>query len=429
MPRRLAPLFLAALFSLSTGALTLAISPAAYAQPQTQRIAAVVNDEIITMRDLRNRIEMVIITSRLPRNAETARRLAPQVLRTLIDEQLQLQEAARLNVAISDSEMDRARSDLEARNGLRPGQFDDFVTKLGIEAATVDRQLRANLLWSKLVQRRFSGQVEISAEEVEETRARLAEQVGKEQKRVSEILLTVEDPTRENDVIQLADRLVAQLRGGASFQSIARQFSQAANANVGGDIGWVLADQLSPELADAVDKLSTGEFSDPIRTIVGYHIMQVSDSRILAKPDPAEAEIRLSQIFLPVRPSDDADQRKTQSDAVRAVTEQAASCDDLATLAKAAGSPVAPDLGKSKLAELPENLRVQVSDLQVGQKTAPIDLPNGVMAVMVCERSDPEANLPDAAQIRRQLENQRFEVLAQRYLRDMRQAAFVETRV
>ncbi|SDF05906.1 peptidylprolyl isomerase [Thalassobaculum litoreum] len=428
MPRRLAPLFLAALVSVSAGAMTVASSPVAHAQ-QMQRIAAVVNDEIISVRDLRDRIEMVIITSQLPRNSETAQRLAPQVLRNLIDEQLQMQEADRLSVSISESEMDRARSDLEARNGLRPGQFNDFITQLGVDPGTVERQLRANLLWSKLVQRRFASQVEISAEEVDETRARLAADVGKEQKRVSEILLTIEDPTKENEVVQLANRLVEQIRGGASFGSVARQFSQAANANVGGDIGWVLSDQLAPELAEVVETLSVGDVSDPISTIVGYHILQVSDTRVLAKPDPGQAEIRLSQVFLPVRPSDDAEQRRTQTEAVRAVTAQATSCDQLATLAKEAGSPVAPDLGTSRVAELPANLRTQVADLQVGETSAPIDLPNGVMAVMVCERTAPESNLPDPAQIRRQLENQRFEVLAQRYLRDLRQAAFIETRV
>lgn len=428
MPRRLAPLVLAALVSVSAGAVTFSAPPAAHAQ-QVQRIAAVVNDEIISVRDLRNRIEMVIVTSELPRTNETAQRLAPQVLRNLIDEQLQMQEADRLSVTISDSEMERARSDLEARNGLRPGQFHDFVTQLGIDPGTVERQLRSNLLWSKLVQRRFASQVEISAEEVEETRARLAADVGKEQKRVSEILLTIDDPTKENDIVQLANRLVEQLRGGASFGSVARQFSQAANANVGGDIGWVLSDQLAPELADAVSAMSVGEVSDPIRTIVGYHILQVSDTRVLAKPDPAQTELRLSQVFLPVRPSDNAEQRRTQTEAVRSVTAQATSCEQLATLAREAGSPVAADLGSSRLGALPENLRVQVADLQVGQKTDPIDLPNGVMAVMVCERSDPESNLPEPAQIRRQLENQRFEVLAQRYLRDLRQAAFIETRV
>ncbi|WPZ33458.1 peptidylprolyl isomerase [Thalassobaculum sp. OXR-137] len=428
MPRRLAPLFLAALVSVSAGALTMAAPPVAHAQ-QIQRIAAVVNDEIISVRDLRDRIEMVIVTSQLPRSSETAQRLAPQVLRGLIDEQLQMQEAARLSVSISDAEMDRARSDLEARNGLRPGQFRDFVTQIGIDPTTVERQLRANLLWSKLVQRRFASQIEISAEEVEETRARLAEDVGKEQKRVSEILLTIEDPTKENEVVQLANRLVEQVRAGASFPSVARQFSQAANANVGGDVGWVLSDQLSPELADAVATLSKGEVSDPIRTIVGYHILQVSDTRVLAQGDPAQAEVQLSQIFLPVRPSDDADQRRTQTEAVRTAIARATSCEQLASLAKEAGSPVAADLGKSRIAELPDALRAQVADLQAGQKTAPIDLPNGVMAVMVCERTEPATNLPPPEQIRRQLENQRLEVLAQRYLRDLRQAAFIETRV
>lgn len=408
--------------------MTVASPPVAHAQ-QMQRIAAVVNDEIISLRDLRNRIEMVIITSQLPRSSETAQRLAPQVLRSLIDEQLQIQEAERLSVSISESEMDRARSDLEARNGLRPGQFHDFVTQLGIDPGTVERQLRTNLLWSKLVQRRFASQVEISAEEVDETRTRLAADVGKEQKRVSEILLTIEDPTKETEVAQLANRLVEQIRGGTAFGSVARQFSQAANANVGGDIGWVLSDQLAPELAEAVDSMAIGEVSDPISTIVGYHILQVSDSRVLAKPDPSQSELRLSQMFLPVRPGDDTDQRQSQTEAVRAVTAQATSCEELATLATQAGSPVSPDLGTSRLAELPENLRTQVADLQVGQKTDPIDLPNGVMAVMVCERTDPESNLPDPAQIRRQLENQRYEVLAQRYLRDLRQAAFIETRV
>lgn len=422
MLSRLAPLTLAILVLLSITAAT------AHAQ-QPQRIAAVVNDEIVTLRDLRNRIQMVIVTSRLPRNSETAQRLAPQVLRTLIDEQLQIQEAAEQNVSISDSEMERARSDLEQRNGLRPGQFDEFVQRLGVDPATVERQLRANLLWSKLVQRRFAGQVEISAEEVEETRVRLADQVGKEQKRVSEILLTIDDPSREGEMTELATRLVSQLRNGASFASVARQFSQAANANIGGDIGWVVPDQLSPELAEAAARLDTGEISDPIRSVVGYHILQISDTRVLAKPNPDDAVVRLNQVFLPVRPGDDDALRASQKNLVNAVSQSAATCEELASLAKEAGSPVSADFGESKIAELPQNLRTAVAGLQVGQTTPPIDLPNGVMAVMVCERKDPEANIPSPDVIRRQLENQRFEVLAQRYLRDLRQAAFIETRV
>lgn len=422
MPKRLAQaLFLIAAF----------LVPAASVDAQpVQRIAAVVNDEIVSVQDLRNRIQMVIVTSQLPRTNETAQRLAPQVLRSLIDEQLQLQEAKRENIEVTETDMAKARSDVEARNGLRPGQFDAFVERLGVAKATVERQLRANLAWAQLVRRRFAGQVEVSQEEVDETLARLESQVGKEQKRVSEILLSVDDPTKEAEIAQLADRLVGQLRSGASFASVARQFSNAANANVGGDIGWVLTDQLSPELAEVVATLDKNVISDPVRTVFGYSILQVSDTRVLAEPDPDAALVRLAQAFLPVQPGDDTALRASQRNLVQTLgTSAGGSCEALGDLARQAGSKVKPHLGESRLGELPANLRAPVSALKVGEVSDPIDLPNGVMVVMMCERKNPPTNLPEPEQIRLQLETQRFEVLAQRYLRDLRQTAFVETRV
>ena len=99
-----------ALAALAALVLLVAIEPAA-AQEQ-QRIAAVVNDEILSMRDLRSRLRMVIVSSRLPATDETAQRLAPQVLRSLVDEQIQLQEAKRLNVAVTDQDLARARSEV-----------------------------------------------------------------------------------------------------------------------------------------------------------------------------------------------------------------------------------------------------------------------------------------------------------------------------
>src|SRR3546814_6371308 len=74
------------------------------AAQDAQRIAAVVNDEIVSMHDLRARLQMVIVSSRLPATDETAQRIAPQVLRSLIDEQIQLQEAERVNIAVTRSE-------------------------------------------------------------------------------------------------------------------------------------------------------------------------------------------------------------------------------------------------------------------------------------------------------------------------------------
>jgi peptidyl-prolyl cis-trans isomerase SurA len=403
-------------------------APPALAQ-EPQRIAAVVNDEILSMRDLRNRLRMVIVTSRLPPTDETARRIAPQVLRGLIDEQIQLQEAKRLNVSVTDQDMARARSDLEQRNNLKPGQFEAFVRDLGVDPDTVERQLRAQIAWGKLVRRRFGNDVNISQEEVSDVLARLEADAGKTQKRIAEIVLPVENAANETQVKELADRIAEQLRGGANFGAIARQFSGAANAAVGGDVGWVLPERMAPEIAEAVSRMTAGEISAPIRTVLGFHIIKVVDSRVLAQPDPATAVVDLKQLFLPVPPNAASDARDSQRALAEAVASSAQSCDDLVELAKEVKSPASPNLGEMKVGELAPVLRDPVSSLKAGELTGPIDLPNGVMVLMVCSRKAPPSNLPSPEQIRAQLEAQRFEILAQRYLRDLRRSAFVEPRV
>jgi len=421
---------LAAPILAATLAATLAMLPAppAHAQEQ-QRIAAVVNDEIVSMRDLQNRLRMVIIASRLPQTDETAQRIGPQVLRSLIDEQIQLQEAKRLNVVVTDPDLARARGDVEQRNNLKPGQFADFIRNLGVDPETVDRQLRAQVAWGKLVRRRFGNDVTVSQDEVTDVLTRLEANAGKTQKRIAEILLPVESPGNESQVQQLADRIAQQLRGGANFSAVARQFSSAANAAVGGDVGWVLPERMAPEIADAVAKMESGQISDPIRSLLGFHIIQVVDSRVLAQPDPMAAVVDLKQLFLPVPPDAPQDARGSQRALAEAVASSAQSCDDLVELAKEVKSPTSANLGEFKVSELAPALREPVVALKVGEVSKPIDLPNGVMVLMLCSRKSPPSNLPSPEQIRQQLEGQRFEILAQRYLRDLRRSAFVEPRV
>ncbi|AHC73733.1 parvulin-like peptidyl-prolyl isomerase [Candidatus Endolissoclinum faulkneri L5] len=394
-----------------------------------QRIAAVVNDEVISFWDLRNRIDMVIITSKLPRSYETALKIAPRILNKLIDEQIQIQEAKKMNINIQDSEMDRALSDIEKSNGLRAGQFHNFILHLGINPSTVEHQLRSNLLWIKLVNRHFANQVEVSTDEVNEISSRLADQSGHEQKLVSEILLTVDDRAKENEVLELANQLVKLLRYGASFKLLAQQFSQASNASIGGDIGWVLPEEFTQELSKAIQELSVGEITEPIRTVFGYHILRVNNTRVIARHDPRLINISLGQIFLSMIDPDDVKERKMYNSKIKNVIDKAKNCEHLAVLAKEAGSSIALKLEKLSIAELPKILRSKVENLQVGEKTAPIDLPNGVLAAMLCERNDQNPPLEDLTQIRRNLENQRLRVLAQGYLRELRQASFIETRV
>ncbi|TAN50996.1 MAG: hypothetical protein EPN26_09530, partial [Rhodospirillales bacterium] len=72
---------------------------------ESERIAAVINDDIISIRDLEERMKMAIISSRLDNSPDVRRRLIPQLLRKLIEEKLQLQEATRRGIHVLDNEI------------------------------------------------------------------------------------------------------------------------------------------------------------------------------------------------------------------------------------------------------------------------------------------------------------------------------------
>lgn len=396
---------------------------------QIERIAAVVNDKIISLRDLEDRTKLVIASSRLPDNAQTKRRLLPQVLRTLIDEELQVQEAERLSIEVTDQDIDRAKRLTEQRSNIPEGGLDDYLKRNGLSVDTAVAQLKSSIAWTKLIRRRFAVDAEVTEEEVQETLDQIKDSFGKPQSRVLEILLTVEDSRQENEIRASAQRLSEQIRDGSSFTALAREFSQGANAATGGEIGWVAPGQLSDEIDQAVQKLAVGQVSDPIRTVFGYHVLKVEDRRVQSEVDPLEAEVTLKQVFMPLAAEAGQSEVASQFSIAQAITQSARDCTDMEGLAKEVRSPAGADLGKFKIKDLAPALRDPVAALQVGKPSDPVRLPTGFTVLMVCERTDPESNLPSRDEIRNRLRSRKLETFSRRYMRDVRRAAFVEPRV
>ena len=186
---------------------------------------------------------------------------------------------------------------------------------------------------------------------------------------------------------------------------------------------------MGEEVAGVVASLEKGKVSDPIRTVFGYQILAIADTRVIEASAPGQAKLDLKQVFLPVPRDASADARSAQVALAEAVSATARDCADMTSLAEEVQSPVDPNFGETTLAELPDTMRSMVADLDVGQTTQPIELPNGVMVLMLCARETTGSTQAEAEQIRRQLENRRFEILEQRYLRDLRRNAFVDVRV
>ena len=248
---------------------------------QTGRIVAVVNDDIITQYDLIARLGIALSSSNVTDTPEVRRRLGSQVLRTLMDERLQSQEARRLGIRVSEREIARQIADIEKRNGLPPGGLSQFFQSNRLDLEALKEHLRVEVAWNKVLTRRIAPRIEVGVDEIE---ARLAERraaVGSTEYVVSEIFLELADPARESEVRAAADGIVAQLNAGASFSGLARQFSQSSSAAIGGDLGRLQAGQLDSRLEAALDAMAPNDISPPIRLEDGFYILLLRERSVV----------------------------------------------------------------------------------------------------------------------------------------------------
>jgi peptidyl-prolyl cis-trans isomerase SurA len=392
------------------------------------RIAAVVNDEVISVFDLVSRIRMVMISSNIPDTPETRQRIGSQVLRSLIDEKLELQEAKRQNVSATDSEINNALQLIEKQNNMRPGQLNDILKARGIDRGSLVDQLTASIVWAKLVRRLAAQTTEISDEEIDEALKRAKEHANEPQAHVAEIFLAVDNPSQEEDVRRLAERLTQQMHQGARFSAVAQQFSQSATAAVGGDMGWLRPDQLSPDLGKAVSQMKPGELSAPIHSGGGYYLMLVLDRRNgTSGGGEQETVYDIVQVVFPLPPQANEAARRAAISEVDNVRAAAKDCPSLLKIGKEKAPQLSSE-GKLRANNISPEMRTLVNGLAVGQASKPIVQKNGVGIIMVCGKSSGGEGLTRDA-VTESILRQRLDTVARRYLRDLRRNAYVDVRV
>jgi peptidyl-prolyl cis-trans isomerase SurA len=265
-----------------------ALSPwtgAVHGQVPAPAIAVVVNDDIVTTQELVERVELSLLVAGLPTDAETKRRLAPQVVRGLIDERLQKQEARRLNLSVTDAELDRAMADIAARNGMTAAQLESFLGRRGISTSVLRDQLAAQIAWLKVTQRTVRPRVVVTEEQVD-LALRLNESGESGEVLLSEIIIPVYQPDQEPAARDGAEAVVRALAQGADFAALAREISAAPSAENGGDLGWLPTAALPREVQAVVAQLPIGTVSEPLRTSGGFALVLVRDRRDNAGGDP-----------------------------------------------------------------------------------------------------------------------------------------------
>jgi peptidyl-prolyl cis-trans isomerase SurA len=397
--------------------------------PNNRRATAKVNGQIITGTDVDQRVALVIAANEGAKiTDEEMQGLRLQVLRNLIDETLEIQEAKAQKVEVTADEVEQTYKRVATeRFKQSTAELDKYLRSIGSSPASLKRQIEGELSWNNLIERNVAPFVSVSGEEVNELLQRMQASRGTEEYRIGEIYLSATPETRQA-VFQNATKIVEQIKAGGSFLAYARQFSEATTAAVGGELGWIRLEQLqNPTLEAAVQQLQPGQLAGPIEIPGGFDILALIDKRKVGMPDPREAILSLKQISLdfPKGTSEAEAKQKTQAfdEAVKGIH----GCGEAdAAAARLGAQVVSNDQVPAK--NLPEALQQTLLQLNVGQATPPFgSLTEGVRVLVLCGRDDPPASAgPNREQLMSQLQEDRVGKRAQRYLRDLRRDAVIE---
>jgi len=393
-------------------------------------IVAVVDDEPISKIDLLVRLQLVLQSTGLKDSPQLRARLAPEVLRSLIDDKLKTEEAKRQGVTTSRAEVQRVLAQLAAANNMSIEQFNKAIERSPLVAQAFSDEATAQIAWDKLVRNKLGPTVNVTPQDVDDEMRRVKESFDKPQYELAEIFVSVDQPDQDAAARQSAQRLIDQLRQGVEFGRLAQQFSQSTSAAKGGLIGWVRPDQLDQEIADVVVRMKPGDISDPVRSAGGYYILQLRDVRQggQVQPNPDDTIVDLKQIFIAVQSTAPKDKIEDAMRKINLVRTQVKNCADMDRIGRDYMQPDAIDLGKSTVGELPEELKPLARDLPVDQVSAPIQVDTGIGIFMICERQVPQQGMPTRDQVTRMLVGMRLDQLARGYLRDLRRAAVIDIR-
>jgi peptidyl-prolyl cis-trans isomerase SurA len=405
-----------------------ALADPAAAQQQRdagRRIAAIVNRDAITIYDVEQRMRFMGLGGQLPAAGEARQRLLNEVLRSIINERLQMQEAARERVAVTDKEVRDQVAQIEQRNRMPRGGLATMLRQRNIDPRTFEDQIRASLAWNKVVQVKILPQIRVSDVEVQAVLKRLKENKDKLQYRVQEIFLPIDTPQQQARALHTAQLVLAQLRAGANFEILARQFSQTGTASTGGDMGFLFEGQMEAEIEKTVKQMKTGQVAGPVRGAGGYYILRLADRRTIGGRNPDVKSLSIAQVILRVPDKATPAQNKAVLDRITKLAADAKDCAGFVKAAQEAGAQ-ARVIDDVVLEQQRPEIRALLSSLKVNQVSRARFEAGGHGVYMRCPDGGKE---PEEKDVREALQRQKLGAFADRYLKELRRSAYVDIRV
>lgn len=382
-------------------------------------IAAVVEGCPITTRDVDQRVRLMMLSSGGRLAPEMAEQLKSQALRDLVEETLKLIEASSYEMQMSEREVNQEIAGIAGQSGMTPQQFEEVLASQGVAIESMRSQIRANILWPQLVRGRFGSNIRVSDNEVQRTYERMRDDATKEQFLVSEICIPVADPNQARAYYEGGLQLIEQMRRGVPFAVVAQQFSACPSAAAGGDIGWVRAGELAPEINDALKVLPAGAVTNPIPSEGAFMIMAVRDKRNAVVK--GKETFTLAYAGAPIAIGRSAARRaleKLPAAQACGVREQRQDLGDGVGLAF---------LENVTIEDIDERFQGSIEGLGRGEMSAIIEADDALHAVYVCDK-DEGLGLPSRDALKDRIFRRHLTRRSQQYLRDVERQRLVDIR-
>ncbi len=265
------------------------------------RIVARIDNQIITYYELKQATTPYLLQNGMDPSAledpQQREQIFDEVLDELVDRKLLLQEAEKLELSVSDQEVDQWLAYTREQQGLNEQQFRQTIQQYGMSYETYREMIRQNLLKLRIVKVKVGSQVTVSQEEVEKAYTeRFGDAEGKSKN--IEVRHVLVRPADNSDAEiararQEARNARQKLNSGESFEEVAKTHSDGPSNEQGGYLGSFGRGELDPQFEEAAFKLEEGELSQVVRTQFGFHVIQVTGVSYQADSNATERKEQL----------------------------------------------------------------------------------------------------------------------------------------
>ncbi len=400
---------------------------------EADRIIAVVNSEVITLNELRQRLDSVV--SQLRRQGTPlppADVLEKQMLERMVVDKVQVQFAKENGIRIEDAQLDMALNRIAANNKMTLAQFRQALEKDGIAFAKFREEIRQEITVSRLREREVDAKLLVSEGEIDNYLAGASAGGSAEEYQVAHILVRSPESASPEQLQKLkakAEQILDRLKRGEDFAQVAAAYSDAPDALQGGNLGFRPLDRMPNIFAETVQKMQPSQLSPVIRSPNGFHIVKLVSKKGGASI-PAVQQTHARHILIKVNEVVSEAEAKRKLQAVKERLDHGGDFAELARLYSQDGSaPKGGDLDWLYPGDTVPEFERAMDALKVGEVSQPVQSMFGWHLIQVLERRVQDVSQDRQRAIARNaLRERKSDEAYQDWLRQLRDRAYVEYR-